>query len=349
MDETTSLRARHPNSGRGGRSEGGLLLGIALLSLVAGWSYALLFATGHPVYAATYGLFLGVPILSYERGHFLPGVRNRIRASATPVYAAATLAMFGVLYLFGLVVATVLLRAIGFVPGPIFEHLPQKFGYALLLALLVAAVFRVRDIVGPGTFFNLIVGRYHRPLREKRVFLFIDLVGSTQFAQEHGDERVLELLASAFALLAEPVRHHRGTIDDYIGDMAIVSWPLAAGTRNAVAVCCLFDFLDEIERTRDKWIARFGGVPEFRGALHCGSVMTAEIGVDRHKIVRLGDVLNTTSRLEGLAKSLGKQFVVSADLMSELAPMPPGIRSLALGEHSLRGRSGKMGVFSLER
>ena len=63
--------------------------------------------------------------------------------------------------------------------------------------------------------------------------------------------------------------------------------------------------LDRIEAEAEAWRARFGTVPRLRAALHGGSVVTAEVGVDRHKIAYFGDAVNVTSRIEALCRPLG--------------------------------------------
>ncbi len=37
------------------------------------------------------------------------------------------------------------------------------------------------------------------------------------------------MLSSLFAAFAEPVRKYKGTIDDYVGDAAIITWPFERG------------------------------------------------------------------------------------------------------------------------
>ncbi len=69
----------------------------------------------------------------------------------------------------------------------------------------------------------------------------------------------------------------------------------------------------------------------------CGPVITAEIGVDHHKITYFGDTVNTTSRLESLSKMLGHPVLISADLAHQLV-LPKGVRSEYLGEHAVKGR-----------
>src|SRR5260370_41124636 len=99
-----------------------------------------------------------------------------------------------------------------------------SFGLAGLVVVMLA--LRLKDLIGAEVLLSLLTGRYHNPIAEERVFLFIDVAGSTQFAERFGDLRAQEYLGRFFATLAEPVRRHRGSIDDYVGDLAIVTWPL---------------------------------------------------------------------------------------------------------------------------
>lgn len=47
--------------------------------------------------------------------------------------------------------------------------------YALVVSALVTFVFRVRDLIGPSLFTSLLLGRYHRPTKEERIFLLVPL------------------------------------------------------------------------------------------------------------------------------------------------------------------------------
>ena len=85
-----------------------------------------------------------------------------------------------------------------------------------------------------------------------------------------------------------------------------------------------------------------------RAALHGGAIITAEIGVDRHKITFFGDTVNTTSRIEGLCKTLGWPFLMSSDLFDRIS-LPATVKAEYLGEHSVKGRGQALGVYALSR
>ncbi len=131
--------------------------------------------------------------------------------------------------------------------------------------------------------------------------------------------------------------------------MAMITWPMARGLKKGRCVTCVFDVLDRLEAESELWRSRFGTVPRLRAALHGGSVVTAEVGVDRHKIAYFGDTVNVTARIEALCRPLDAGILISDDLLARLGPLPAGIRSRALGAHALRGRGQPLSVSTLER
>jgi len=322
------------------------------LGALAGLVYGLIFEVGPLTGAAIRGAIIGTPIMLYERRLLAPALRERVRSLATPLFLLATVALYVATIVVGNAVAsTVLNRLFRFMYSERNAMLMTDTGllYALCISVLVVFVFRVRDLIGPGVFANLLIGRYHRPISEERIFLFLDVSGSTRFADRYGDREAQAYLGQVFNALALPVSQTRGSIDDYIGDLALVTWTMERGTRDAACLRCVFDFAARLAAESEAWRSRFGQVPEFRAALHCGPVVTAEIGLERHKIAYFGDVVNTTARLETLSKTLGVHVLVSADLLRRLGPLPADLVAEDLGAHSLRGRAEPLAVAAIRR
>ncbi len=310
------------------------------IGMLAGLLYGLIFEIELLV-SAIRGAFIGAPVLLYERGLLFQAWRTLVRRAATPIFVVATLATYIAMIAVGNAGAgTILHHAFGYMPNPRVAMLMSDAGlaYALAISALAAFVFRIRDLIGPRVFANLLIGRYHRPISEERIFLFLDVAGSTRFAERHGDLAAQRYLGAIFGALALPVQRSRGSIDDYVGDMALVSWTMEQGTRDAACLRCVFDFAEVIAADAERWLTEFGQVPDFRAALHCGSVVTAEIGLERHKIAYFGDTLNTTSRLESVAKELGVSILVSGDLLDRLGTLPGTIIVEDLGSRTVRGR-----------
>jgi adenylate cyclase len=321
-----------------------------VLGALAGLLYGAIFEIERLTGSAVRGAFIGAPILLYERGFLLARWRDRIRRAATPVFALATIATYAAMIVLGNAAAgTVLHHLLGQMPSARAAMMMSQSGflYSLAASAVVVFVFRVRDLIGPGVFANLLLGRYHRPTSEKRIFLFLDVSGSTRFAAQHGDLAAQAYLGEIFNELALPVRRSGGSIDDYIGDMALVTWTIGRGSRDAACLRCVFDFAARIAARAGVWKARFGQVPEFRAALHCGSIVTAEIGLERRKITYFGDVVNTTARLEALSKTLGVAVLVSGDLLACIGTLPDDLAADDLGVHAMRGRNEPLAVAAI--
>ncbi|WP_043748019.1 adenylate/guanylate cyclase domain-containing protein [Methylobacterium nodulans] len=336
------MRSRRPSS----------WIAAPVLGALAGLLYAAIVDAGILADSAIRGAFIGSPILYYERGLLFPRWRDRIRRAAAPLFAAATIATYTVMIVLGNAAAgTVLHHLFGYMPSARAAMRMSETGflYSLGVSAIIAFVFRVRDLIGPRVFTNLLLGRYHRPISEERIFLFLDVSGSTRFAEQHGDLAAQQYLGQIFSALAMPVHRSCGSIDDYIGDMALVSWTIAQGTRDAACLRCVFDFAATLAESAAIWQARFGQVPGFRAALHCGSVVTAEIGLERHKIAYFGDTVNTTSRLEALAKTLGVPVLVSADLLDRIGDLPDDLVADDLGRHAIRGRNEPLMVAAIRQ
>jgi adenylate cyclase len=288
--------------------------------------------------------------VAYERGVFLAEYNARLRRLPTLAYLAAAEASLLVVVVCAMALAGALTWSLGLLDRELLDAVaprPIPLLYSMAVCALFVFVLRIRDLIGAETFVNLLLGRYHRPVSEERAFLFLDLVGSTAYAEKHGDLAAQELLKAVFAAIAEPVRRHRGQVDDYVGDQIIISWPLARGVERARCVNCIFAVRQTLRRDRERWMSRFGLVPELRAALHGGSVVIAEVGVDRHKIAYFGDVMNATARLEGLCRETGRPVLISDAILDRIPNLPEGISSEALGQHHLRGRSGPMFVHAL--
>ncbi|NLS19274.1 adenylate/guanylate cyclase domain-containing protein [Rhizobium sp. P40RR-XXII] len=323
---------------------------ISLLVASTGVIYGKIFFPQSPMYiGAIFAVFCGMPLLAFERRMILPRLNVWMHRLPTPAFILSALIVDFILMSVGYAMAGSLLKLLGLVEASWKDVTVLKIDvyiYAVLVTAVIIFIGRVRELLGRDVFLSLLTGRYRNPVQEERVFLFIDLVGSTAFAEEHGDLKTQEFLGAVFGAIAEPVRRHKGAIDDYIGDAAIITWPLRRGVKNANCVRCVFNILDDIEKNAETWLKSYGRVPRLRAALHGGSIVTGEIGVDHHKIAYFGDTVNTTARLESLCKTLERQVLISSDLARQLE-LPEAIIKEELGEHAVRGRDQPLGVIAL--
>ena len=218
--------------------------------------------------------------------------------------------------------------------------------FSTVLTLLFITATRIGQLVGWRVLGNVLLGRYHRPVHEERVFLFLDLAGSTGLAERLGEARVQALIARFYFDIAQPIAAHGGEIYQYRGDEISVTWNLASGVRDANCVACAFAIRACIAGRAEWYHRTFGVVPSFRIGLHGGPVVAGEVGAERREIMYFGDTINVAARIEALCKRERRDICISGDLLARLC-LPAAVEATRLGRFQLQGKQQETEVFSL--
>jgi adenylate cyclase len=211
-----------------------------------------------------------------------------------------------------------------------------------LASFLINFVRQLNRMLGPGTLVNLLLGRYHRPVAEERIFMFLDLNDSTAIAAALGPFRFNDF----FHDIAEPILNTRGQIYQYVGDEAVVTWTVERGLHQGNCLRCIFLVTERIHEQKARYLARYGVVPEFKAGLHGGTVVTAEIGDIKKDIVHSGDTVNTAARVEAQCRPLERRVLVSEALLSRCR-VPEDLEIEDMGERELRGKAEALRLFSV--
>jgi adenylate cyclase len=225
-------------------------------------------------------------------------------------------------------------------------HLLYALPFFAAVAITVQFVLQMNRMIGANVLGYFAAGVYRRPKAEERIFLFLDLEGSTQLAERLGSAAYFELLRRFVDDLTEPVLETGGEIYQYAGDEVVITWPIEVGVRAANCVRSFFAIRAAVERDPTRYQGDFGLVPRFRGGLHGGTVTAGELGDLRQQIVFVGDILNTAARLEEYAKRTGLDLVVSGPLLDQLA-LPPGVEATRCGDLAIRGKEARVAAYSL--
>ncbi len=167
---------------------------------------------------------------------------------------------------------------------------------------------------------------------EKEVtILFCDLRGFTNMSQGRLTYDVVFLLNQFLGRMAETIEDSGGFVDKFMGDgvMAIFGMevPPAEGARRAVSAArAMGGVLDALNQSlREALPAPL----TMAIGLHTGSAILGRVGVARQseggrpRLTALGETVNLASRLEGKAKEMNAQIVVSA-VSAELAGLTIG-------------------------
>ena len=216
-----------------------------------------------------------------------------------------------------------------------------------VIFLAISEFLQMRRVIGGRTLNALLLGRYHRPVREERVFLLVDIKGSTALAERLGDERAHAFITSTFFDIDQPILEHGGEVYSYVGDGLIASWPLAQGADGGRCLRCYLAIRDTLARRAGHYRQHFGTAPEIRAVLHAGPIVAGECGDAKLSIVYLGDTLNTAARLEQAAKALDRACLVSGDLLRR-SVLPAALAAEPLGPIELRGRQQPVDTYALE-
>jgi adenylate cyclase len=210
-------------------------------------------------------------------------------------------------------------------------------------------VVQVEELMGRRMFVGFLLGRYERPVAEERVVLTLDLVGSTGSAERMGDLRYFRFLNYTYSLMTDAVLRNEADIHKYVGDEVIFTWPMRVGVRHLNCLDLFFDIQERIEQHAEELRSEFGMVPQYRAALHGGRVISAQIGHTKRALELSGDVMNSVSRMLGLAKEMKTDLLISAEL---LARLPSAAERFTIGPESIvpvKGRRREVRVHTVQR
>jgi len=218
--------------------------------------------------------------------------------------------------------------------------------FSLAASFVFVFLFDINRLLGQNVLLNFVTGRYYQPRLEQRVFLFIDMEGSTGFAERLGPVAFHRLLNRFVIDLTEPIAAARGEIYRYVGDELIATWSLQEGIAEARCVAACFAAMGRFALLAPAYQRDFGAPVSFRAGLHCGPVVTGEMGSVRKEIVFLGDTMNTAARIQEFCRQTGDRVLASADLIDRLN-LPPGVAKRSLGDLRLRGKESNVALYAL--
>lgn len=150
------------------------------------------------------------------------------------------------------------------------------------------------------------------------VCLATDVEDYTPLSEKMGPGRLSQLMNNYYAVLFKPVEKYGGDVSDVVGDAMLALWTAPSANpdlRRKACQACL-DIAAAVDRfnqadNRPKLTTRIG--------LHFGEIMLGTVGASRHFEYRaVGDVVNTTNRIQGANKELGTRLLLSGEVAEGL-------------------------------
>lgn len=236
-----------------------------------------------------------------------------------------------------------------------FQEMREGYVWNIMLAyviftastsVLISFLGHLRQLVGPNKLSRLFWGRYFSPRSEERIFMFLDLKDSTAIAEKLGHVKYSQFIQDCFFDLNQVVPRFQAEIYQYVGDEAVLHWPLAIGTKNQDCLYLFRAFQQKLESKQDTYIYTYGLQPTFKAGLHAGSITVAEVGEFKKEIAYHGDVLNTAARLEK-ACALQDVHVLVSDTLTHILQAEFQGEFISVGQLELKGKAESIEAFTV--
>lgn len=219
----------------------------------------------------------------------------------------------------------------------------------VMFAITITAIMTLRIVgyLGAKNLFHLMIGKYHRPVLERRISLFLDIKGSTALVERLGPIKTRPLIGKFFFDISSPITDHGGEIYRFTGDGVVAIWDWKQGIVNNRAVRAIDAIGDAVNREAGYYQSKFDHVPEYRIGVHGGSIVTSEEGDTKRAIGFYGNTIHIAARLEQKAKKLGTDCVLSGNISKHQVGL--GDRLRLIGDEPVRGISEPIKIYELRR
>jgi adenylate cyclase len=331
---------------------------VTLLTVLSGVSYSALFENFNP-YIAVNGIGMGFIIGffgSIAEVYFFQTVGKRFKFSSLLISRT----FFYVVLIYAAIIFVVVFHEAWIHSRSLLEVLKSDeakefleggeffriFLYASFISFMINFIRQINNLLGQGVLLKYITGKYHQPVEEERIILFLDIDSSTTIAEKLGNRLYHKLLDDFFHDITPAIVASKGMIYQYVGDEVVITWTKKDGLNKANCIKCFLHITALINLQEEKYLERYGLVPKFKGGYHFGKVMTGEIGDIKKEIVFHGDTVNTAARIRSECKQQNKNLLLSGNLLNNLTHIEY-LTPESIGKIKLRGKEEEVELFSI--
>ena len=175
------------------------------------------------------------------------------------------------------------------------------------------------------------------------ICLATDAAQYTQMAEQLRPEELSQLVNNYYEHLFGPVRHHGGIISDVVGDSMLAIWSSPQSSLELRTKACHAALeIDRVMNHGDSDKKDF--LLPTRIGLHAGELMLGNVGaIDHFEYRAVGDIVNTSNRIESLNKKLGSTVIASENVVDGVE----GILKRSLGKFRLAGKQQVIELYEL--
>lgn len=218
--------------------------------------------------------------------------------------------------------------------------------FFMLSTLFVNFILLLNKKFGPGNLRKLFMGYYSYPREEEKIFLFLDMVGSTATAERLGHKKYSQLIKEVFHDMTEMILKYQAEVYQFVGDAVVLVWEPDTGLDKANCAHFFFEYDQVLKARSDYYLENYGVVPSFRGGMEMGTVITTEVGDIKREFAYHGDVLNTAARLQERCKQHKLNFLTSSKL-AHIITGKNGYSATLVETIQLRGKKYTMDIYTL--
>jgi len=220
------------------------------------------------------------------------------------------------------------------------------FLYLIVAVSIVSFIVHMSFMTGQPLLINLLLGKYHLPKEEQRIFMFLSLKDFKYNAEVLGHKQYSRLIQDCFHDLTESAIACDVEIYQYVGNEAVLTWLPEKGIKNNNCINVYYQFHQTLQHKKNYYMTLYGTVPQFVAGVNAGLVMVAEIGDIKRDITYLSDVLNTTARIQDQCERFDKSLLISSEI-KKILTCPLSLSFKSMGSVLLKGKEKPVKLWSV--
>ena len=220
--------------------------------------------------------------------------------------------------------------------------------YAVISAVLLTFFSELTLIVGRGRILKYLSGKYHKPIEDERILMFLDVSSSTTIAEKIGHIKYSAFIKDFIYELHNAILLTEAEIIQYVGDELLLMWPVKKGVKDNNCVRMFFLAREQIARKKQDFIDKYGVYPQFKAGLHYGKMIIMEVGSLKKEIAHYGDSMNTAARIRSTCNEVNKELLISEKLLKKLK-LGDEYKVEHLGPFVLKGKEEKVELAAIDK
>lgn len=222
------------------------------------------------------------------------------------------------------------------------------FTIGIIISVFANFLKAIRQKVGHENFYKIISGYYKVPREEERIFIFIDLISSTQYAELLGHKRYSSFLQECFHGLGLLQVKYRGSQYQFVGDEVVISWSAKRQRNYRNVVDFYYEFTSRLKAREKYFQKKFGLIPRFTASINSGRIMIAEVGDFKSEIAFHGDVLNTAARIQKQCKSYNRELLVTENFINHFYSVSKGYTIDWIAKETFTGKQRQVNIYAVQ-